>query len=84
MKKSDEGGAVGYWRRHPKREGQDALEEIHRLGWRIIDPPTYYTVRCPCGEHQRQIHLTPSNPNYWKQAVQHVKRVCPPEAKEES
>ncbi|WP_409494952.1 hypothetical protein [Amycolatopsis sp. cmx-11-12] len=34
-----------------------------------MDPPTYYTVRCPCGQHQRWIHLTPSGSNYGKNAL---------------
>jgi hypothetical protein len=74
---------LGCWRKHPRKDGEDALGEIARLGWRIENPPTYYTIKCPCGNHQRQVHLTPSNPNYWKQTVRYVKRVCSPESEEE-
>lgn len=79
MKEPERVGDLGYWKKHPKKEGEDALEEIAAMGWRVEDPPTYYTVKCPCGAHQRQIHLSPSNPNYWNEAVRWAKRVCPPE-----
>lgn len=52
---------MGYWKRHPKKDLERVLELLHRHGYTIIDPPTYYTLRCPCGQHQRQLHLTPSS-----------------------
>lgn len=67
---------MGYWRKHPKKDGEALLEEFDRQGWRIKNPPTYYSVRCPCGAHQRQVHLTPSNPRHWQQALNWAKR-CP-------
>lgn len=57
-----------YWKRHPRKDLEPLLREFHDAGWRIEDPPTYYTVKCPCGSHQRQIHLTPSGRNYAKSA----------------
>lgn len=78
-----EGILLGYWRKHPRKEGEEALRQIAELGWRIENPPTYYTIKCPCGNHQRQVHLTPANPNYWNQTVRFVRRVCPPEQKED-
>lgn len=66
------------WKKHPKKEGEEALRKIAVLGWRVEDPPRYYTVKCPCGSHQRQIHLTPSNPNYFRQAVSWCRSICPP------
>ncbi|RFS86993.1 hypothetical protein D0T12_01675 [Actinomadura spongiicola] len=66
------------WKKHAKKEGEDALQQISAMGWRVEDPPTYYTVKCPCGVHQRQIHLSPSNPNYFRQAVRWCRSVCPP------
>lgn len=67
---------MGYWKRHPKKDLQRVLEEFHRRGWQIIDPPTYYTLRCPCGEHQQQLHLTPSSPYHGKHALQWASRRC--------
>jgi hypothetical protein len=65
---------LGYWKRHPKKELEALLGEFHEAGWTILDPPRYYTVRCPCGDHQRQIHLTPSNPTYVKDAYRWLRR----------
>jgi hypothetical protein len=60
---------VGYWRRHPRKDLEDVLAEFDRRRWRILDPPKYYKVMCPCGQHYRWIHLTPSNPYYGQQAL---------------
>jgi hypothetical protein len=65
---------VGYWKRHPDKELEALLGEFHLAGWRIIDPPTYYQVRCPCGDHKRSIHLTPSNRNYVRNALKWLYR----------
>lgn len=55
---------LGYWKK-AKKNIEPVLEEFDRMGWRIEDPPTYYTVKCPCpARHMRQIHLTPSDPRY--------------------
>ncbi|GAA0542993.1 hypothetical protein GCM10009546_01310 [Actinomadura livida] len=71
------------WKKHPKKEGEEALQRIAAMGWCVENPPTYYTVKCPCGLHQRQIHLTPSNPHYFRQAVSWCKRICSPAGPEE-
>ena len=57
---------MGYWKRHQRKEIEVVLEKYAAHGWTILDPPRYYTVRCPasCGVHQRQVHLTPSGANY--------------------
>lgn len=65
---------MGYWKRHPRKELEAVLQAFHEAGWRITDPPTYYTVRCPCGTHYRWIHLTPSGANYGRDALQWLKR----------
>lgn len=65
---------MGYWKRHSNKDLQTVLEEFHAHGWIVIDPPRYYTLRCPCGLHQRQIHLTPSDPDYGKRALNWGKR----------
>lgn len=63
-----------YWQKHPKKEGEDALAEFDELGWQIVDPPKYYTVKCPCGEHMTHLHISPSNPNHWKERLRWAKR----------
>lgn len=63
-----------YWKRHQKKELEAVLQEFHEAGWTVLNPPRYYTVRCPCGEHQRQIHLTPSSANYAKNVLKWLYR----------
>lgn len=58
------------WKKHPKKEHEAVLKEFDAHGWRIGDPPTYYTLRCPCGEHQRQYHLTPSGRYFGNKMLQ--------------
>lgn len=65
---------MGYWQRHPKQTLQAVLGEFHEAGWTIQDPPKYYRVQCPCGLHQRSIHLTPSDPNYARNALRWLRR----------
>ncbi|GAA1782386.1 hypothetical protein GCM10009834_47600 [Streptomonospora arabica] len=63
-----------YWEKHPKKDGREVLHEFDRLGWRIEDPPKYFTVYCPCGDHMTHIHLTPSNPRHWEERLRWAKR----------
>ncbi|RBP66452.1 hypothetical protein DFO66_103402 [Brevibacterium sanguinis] len=65
---------MGYWKRHQKPDLEDVLQQFHDAGWSIEDPPKYYTVKCPCGYHMRQIHLTPSNRHYANQALKWMNR----------
>ena len=65
---------MGYWRKHSRKDLEAVLVAFHEAGWRIGDPPTYYSVRCPCGDHYRWVHLTPSDPNYARNALQWLKR----------
>ncbi|WP_073381142.1 hypothetical protein [Nocardiopsis flavescens] len=65
---------LGYWKKHQKPDGQKALEELDAMGWKIENPPKYYTVKCPCGSHARSVHLTPSNPGYFQESVRWAKR----------
>lgn len=54
-----------YWKKHPIKEIEELLVEFDAAGWRVIDPPKYYKVYCPCAEkHKRTVHLTPSSRNY--------------------
>lgn len=62
------------WKRHPRKELEAVLGEFNDAGWAIDDPPTYYRVKCPCGLHMRWIHLTPSDPNYAKNALKWLRR----------
>jgi len=63
-----------HWKKHPRKEIEALLGEFCEADWRVEDPPTYYRVKCPCGDHQRSIHLTPSDPNYAKNALRWLYR----------
>lgn len=54
--------------KHPRQDLESILTQAERAGWRIIKNRKYYRAYCPCGQHQRSIHLTPSDPNYGKNA----------------
>jgi len=47
--------------KHKVKELEALLAEAESKGWRV-EKTTYYRLRCPCGEHQTWVHLTPSNP----------------------
>ena len=56
---------MGYWVKHPKKEGEALLQLIHEHGWKIINPrKMYYKTRCPCGQHSETVHSSPHG-NYW-------------------
>jgi len=61
-------------------KGQDFRENVAWLearGWEVdADRNGYPLARCPCGEHLKTIHRTPSNPQYWKNLRKHVERLC--------
>jgi transposase len=73
---------VGNWKKHPRKELEAVLEELAEHGWTIIDPPKYYSVRCPCGDHQRQVHLTPRKKHHGNNVLQWARNL--PCWKEES
>jgi hypothetical protein len=60
--------------RHPKPELEAVIRELEAHDWRVDRPSTYYRCRCPCGEHSKMLHLSPSNPDYAKQALRWCKR----------
>lgn len=67
---------MGYWHKHQRKDLEQVLRWFDSAGWRIESKAGYYRLYCPCGAHQRSFHLTPSNPNYGKQAIQWAKRTC--------
>ncbi len=64
-------------RRHPQKEGRDAIKALKAIGWTVdSDTKGYFKLRCPCGKHLAWLHLTPSNPNYFRERVSHCKSEC--------
>lgn len=57
-------------------EREDVFAEAARLTWTIDERPNrkgYLKMRCPCGKHQKWLHKTPSNPNYFRDVVSHMR-----------
>lgn len=53
---------------------QALLNEFRDAGWTVSRKQKYYRVQCPCGQHQRWIHLTPSDSRYVKNALSWLRR----------
>lgn len=56
--------------RHPRKELEVLCQLLEEQGWRISKDSGYFKAYCPCGQHKRTIHLSPSDPNY-EQNVRH-------------
>lgn len=50
--------------KHPVKELESLLREAEDKGWRVSRGKRYYRLYCPCGEHMKTMHLTPSDPRY--------------------
>lgn len=50
--------------KHPNKELEAVLADAETRRWKVKKGAKYFQVRCPCGKHQRWVHLTPSNPRY--------------------
>lgn len=68
------GGVMGYWPKHPKKELEAVLGESHEAGWSITKGKKCYKLKCPCGNHMRSRHLSPSNPRYAQESLQYLCR----------
>lgn len=55
--------------RHPKKDLEAVLRDGEAKGWEVAKTRKYYRMRCPCGSHQKTVHLTPSDPNYRQNLV---------------
>lgn len=57
------------------KEIEALIAEFEAAGWRVVYRKNGYPrVLCPCGDHQRSIHKTPSNPNYGKDTLRWLQR----------
>ncbi len=45
--------------RHPDKDIERLLREAEAKGWVFWQGGRYPRGRCPCGRHQRTVHLTP-------------------------
>lgn len=62
--------------RHPKKDGEALLTEMEAAGWQIKKGKKYFQARCPCGAHMATIHVSPSNPNHFKERRRYLARIC--------
>lgn len=60
--------------RHSIKELEGVLTEAEGKGWDVTKGRKYYRMRCPCGNHQKTVHLSPSDPNYKRNLVGWLKR----------
>lgn len=66
-------------RRHPNKDIEKVLVEAEAHGWRFdTSGKVYWRALCSCGnrDHQRSVHLTPSDPNYPKNLAHWFRRMC--------
>jgi hypothetical protein len=52
----------------------DAVAEVLAHGWTEHTGKGYRKFRCPCGQHQKTIKHTPSNPYYVKNLMAWFRR----------
>lgn len=60
-------------------EREKALRAAATLGWTYVPPSKgspYGKLKCGCGKHITWLHKTPSNPNYYRERVQYMRRTC--------
>ncbi|GAA1771606.1 hypothetical protein GCM10009834_32300 [Streptomonospora arabica] len=61
-------------RRHPDREFEALLRDAENKGWRVVDGK-YFKLYCPCPRKcKKTIRLTPSDPNYLRNAKGQLRR----------
>ena len=50
--------------KHPDKDIRKLLSEAEENEWTILKGAAYFKCLCPCGEHKRWVHCTPSGANY--------------------
>lgn len=64
--------------RHPKKEGQEVIDAAAEFGWtaKRKKGASYFHMYCGCGQHHTWLHISPSNPNYFKERIAFMKKKC--------
>jgi hypothetical protein len=60
--------------RHPRKELEQVLRDAEAVGWQVTKARKYFALWCPCGEHKKWVHLTPSDPRYERNLRKWLKR----------
>ena len=58
-------------------EREDVFAVAFELGWTVRKRRSgkgYEMLVCPCGQHKTWVHKTPSNPNYYRERVNFIRR----------
>lgn len=48
------------------KDVKEVVDEITAHGWIEVTGKRYRKFRCPCGDHRKTIHHSPSDPNYFR------------------
>ena len=60
--------------RHQTKEIEALLCSLERQGWRMTKGGGYFKAYCPCREHLKTIHLTPSSAGYLRNLMGWLRR----------
>jgi hypothetical protein len=61
-------------RPHPKKELEEVLQMMEARGWRILRRKKYFRGYCPCGDHMKSVHISPSGASYRKNLIGWLQR----------
>ncbi|HVV37975.1 MAG TPA: hypothetical protein VHC63_15300 [Acidimicrobiales bacterium] len=59
-------------------EREDGFANMREMGWVIARTTKkgYTIFHCPCGDHSITFSKTPSNPNHYRERVNHASVIC--------
>ncbi|SCX03196.1 hypothetical protein SAMN05216534_0092 [Candidatus Aquiluna sp. UB-MaderosW2red] len=65
------------WPKHPNKDLEKLMRELDLANWIVVKRKKYYRAECPCGQHAKMIHMTPSSAYYVNQLRQFLRnRTC--------
>ncbi|WP_211261535.1 hypothetical protein [Pseudonocardia acaciae] len=60
--------------KHPDKDIERLLCALESAGWDVEKGRKYFKALCPCGTHQKWVHLTPSSSSYLKNLTGWLRR----------
>lgn len=57
-----------------RQQLDELLADAEARGWRVERGKGYPKMFCPCGNHKATVHLTPSDPYYFRNKRKHLER----------
>ncbi len=60
----------------PDHSREDAIRVAAELNWTVVglSGKGYTKLHCPCGKHKKWLKKTPSDPNFYKNAIAYMRR----------